>query len=289
MNNPQEKNLLPEQKIQELTASLEAAQTRLLQSEKMATLGQLTAGIAHELKNPLNFVNNFSELCLEQTSEVVNEINNLSGKIDAKDADYIKEILADIESNLKKINEHGKRADSIIRGILLQSHGKAGEMILSDLNALLSEYVTLGYHGIRASDNTFNIKIESDYDPSVGLVRMVPQDMSRVFLNLINNACYSTAQKKIELKDAYSPVLRVTTEKSSDQITIRIRDNGNGIPPAILERIFNPFFTTKPAGSGTGLGLSISYDIVVNEHHGNLSVESAEGEFAEFTIKLPVT
>jgi signal transduction histidine kinase len=289
MNNPQEKNLLPEQKIQELTASLEAAQTRLLQSEKMATLGQLTAGIAHELKNPLNFVNNFSELCLEQTSEVVNEINNLSGKIDAKDAGYIKEILADIESNLKKINEHGKRADSIIRGILLQSHGKAGEMILSDLNALLSEYVTLGYHGIRASDNTFNIKIESDYDPSVGLVRMVPQDMSRVFLNLINNACYSTAQKKIELKDAYSPVLRVTTEKSSDQITIRIRDNGNGIPPAILERIFNPFFTTKPAGSGTGLGLSISYDIVVNEHHGNLSVESAEGEFAEFTIKLPVT
>ena len=289
MNNPQEKNLLPEQKIQELTASLEAAQTRLLQSEKMATLGQLTAGIAHELKNPLNFVNNFSELCLEQTSEVVNEINNLSGKIDAKDADYIKEILADIESNLKKINEHGKRADSIIRGILLQSHGKAGEMILSDLNALLAEYVTLGYHGIRASDNTFNIKIESDYDPSVGLVRMVPQDMSRVFLNLINNACYSTAQKKIELKDAYSPVLRVTTEKSSDQITIRIRDNGNGIPPAILERIFNPFFTTKPAGSGTGLGLSISYDIVVNEHHGNLSVESAEGEFAEFTIKLPVT
>jgi signal transduction histidine kinase len=289
MNNPQEKNLLPEQKIQELTASLEAAQTRLLQSEKMATLGQITAGIAHELKNPLNFVNNFSELCLEQTSEVVNEINNLSGKIDAKDAGYIKEILADIESNLKKINEHGKRADSIIRGILLQSHGKAGEMILSDLNALLSEYVTLGYHGIRASDNTFNIKIESDYDPSVGLVRMVPQDMSRVFLNLINNACYSTAQKKIELKDAYSPVLRVTTEKSSDQITIRIRDNGNGIPPAILERIFNPFFTTKPAGSGTGLGLSISYDIVVNEHHGNLSVESAEGEFAEFTIKLPVT
>ena len=289
MNNPQKKDLLPEQKIQELTASLEAAQTRLLQSEKMATLGQLTAGIAHELKNPLNFVNNFSELCLEQTSEVVNEINNLSGKIDARDAGYIKEILADIESNLKKINEHGKRADSIIRGILLQSHGKAGEMILSDLNALLAEYVTLGYHGIRASDNTFNIKIESDYDPSVGLVRMVPQDMSRVFLNLINNACYSTAQKKIELKDAYSPVLRVTTEKSTDQITVRIRDNGNGIPPAILERIFNPFFTTKPAGSGTGLGLSISYDIIVNEHHGNLSVESAEGEFAEFTIKLPVT
>ena len=275
--------------VRDLTASLQAAQIQLLQSEKMASLGQLTAGIAHELKNPLNFVNNFSELSLELTEELLEEIDKLSGSINAKDADYLKGILADITDNLKKINQHGKRADSIIRGILLQSHGKAGEKLPTDLNALLAEYVTLGYHGIRASDNTFNIKIESDYDPSVGLVKIVPQDMSRVFLNLINNACYSTAQKKIALKDAYSPVLRVTTRKTEDEIIIRIWDNGNGIPQAILDRIFNAFFTTKPAGSGTGLGLSISHNIVVQDHHGELKAESQEGEFAEFCITLPIT
>ncbi|MCK9399302.1 MAG: ATP-binding protein [Bacteroidales bacterium] len=283
----EEYNRTLEQKVEERTATLKAAQTQLIQSEKMASLGQLTAGIAHEIKNPLNFVNNFSELSVELAGEVIEEIDKLSGIIDPKDSDYLKGILRDIESNVKKINEHGKRADSIIRGMLLHSRGKSGEIQPTDLNALLGEYVALGYHGLRATDNTFNIKIESEYDPSIGLVNVVPQDMSRVFLNLINNACYSTAQKKKELKDSYFPILRVSTQKTPDKIIIRIWDNGKGIPQTILDRIFNPFFTTKPAGSGTGLGLSISYDIIVQEHNGEVKVDSKEGEFAEFTISLP--
>lgn len=276
-------------KINKANNDLKAAQTQLIQSEKMASLGQLTAGIAHEIKNPLNFVNNFSELSVELVAEVIEELDKLSGTLDPKDVDYINGILRDIESNVKKINEHGKRADSIIRGMLLHSRGKSGEIQPTDLNALLAEYVALGYHGLRATDNTFNIKIESDYDHSLGMAKVVPQDISRVFLNLINNACYSTAQKKNDLKDSYFPVLRVSTKKEADKITIRIWDNGKGIPQTILDRIFNPFFTTKPAGSGTGLGLSISYDIIVQEHHGELKAISKEGEFAEFIITLPVT
>ncbi|MEI6049886.1 MAG: ATP-binding protein [Bacteroidota bacterium] len=278
-----------EEKVEERTATLKAAQTQLIQSEKMASLGQLTAGIAHEIKNPLNFVNNFSELSVELAAEVIEELDKLSGALDPKDVDYLKSILRDIESNVKKINEHGKRADSIIRGMLLHSRGKSGEMQPTDMNALLAEYVALGYHGLRASDNTFNVKIETDYDPSIGEINVVPQDISRVFLNLINNACYSTAQKKNDLKDSYFPVLRVSTQRAPDNITIRIWDNGKGIPQTILDRIFNPFFTTKPAGSGTGLGLSISYDIIVQGHHGELKAVSKEGEFAEFIISLPIT
>lgn len=284
----EEYNRTLEEKVEERTATLKAAQTQLIQSEKMASLGQLTAGIAHEIKNPLNFVNNFSELSIELADEVLEEIDKLSGSLNPKDVDYLKGIMQDIGSNVKKINEHGKRADSIIRGMLLHSRGKSGERQPTDLNALLAEYVALGYHGLRATDNTFNIKIETDYDATVGLVNVVPQDLSRVFLNLINNACYSTAQKKNELKDSYFPILRVATQKVQDKIIIRIWDNGKGIPQAILDRIFNPFFTTKPAGSGTGLGLSISYDIVVQEHHGEVKVDSKEGEFAEFVITLPI-
>jgi signal transduction histidine kinase len=277
-----------EQKVEERTATLKAAQAQLVQSEKMASLGQLTAGIAHEIKNPLNFVNNFSELSIELASEMVDEIGKLSGMIDPKDSEYLTGIMKDIEGNVRKINEHGKRADSIIRGMLLHSRGKPGEMQPTDINALLAEYVALGYHGIRATDNSFNIKIETDYDDTIGRINVVPQDISRVFLNLINNACYSTVQKKSELRDAYFPILTVSTKRMDDKIIIKIRDNGKGIPPQILDRIFNPFFTTKPAGSGTGLGLSISYDIVVQEHNGEIKVDSREGEYAEFTVILPV-
>jgi signal transduction histidine kinase/HAMP domain-containing protein len=281
-------NAFAYERINTANNELKAAQTQLVQSEKMASLGQLTAGIAHEIKNPLNFVNNFSELSVELVGEVMEELDKASDKIDPKDADYIRGILEDIGSNVKKINEHGKRADSIIRGMLLHSRGKAGEMQPTDLNALLSEYVALGYHGLRATDNSFNIKIETDYDQSLGQIRVVPQDLSRVFLNLINNACYSTAQKKNSLADAYFPVLRVSTKRIEDKIIIKVWDNGTGIPRSVLDRIFNPFFTTKPAGSGTGLGLSISYDIIVQGHQGELKAISVEGEFAEFTIILPV-
>jgi signal transduction histidine kinase len=170
---------------------------------------------------------------------------------------------------------------------LLYAHGKSGERVPTDINAMLAEYVGLGYHGLRASDNTFNIKIENDYDPSIGLISLVPQDIGRVFLNLINNACYATQQKKKAHPENYNPVLLTSTRNLGNRVEIRIRDNGNGIPPSLTDKIFNPFFTTKPAGSGTGLGLSISYDIIVNQHQGEITVDTTEGEFAEFIITLP--
>ncbi len=285
----EEYNRTLEERVEERTATLKAAQNQLIQSEKMASLGQLTAGIAHEIKNPLNFVNNFSELSGELTAELLEELKKMSAQIDPADFDYLTGIIGDIDGNVRKINEHGKRADSIIRGMLLHSRGKSGERQPTDLNALLSEYVNLGYHGLRATDSSFNIKIETDYDPAIGKIDVVPQDLSRVFLNMVNNACYATIQKKKELKEAYFPILTVSTKREANSVVIRIRDNGKGIPETVRDKIFNPFFTTKPAGSGTGLGLSISYDIVVQEHNGTISVDSKEGEFTEFKITIPVS
>lgn len=267
--------------------TLKAAQAQLVQSEKMASLGQLTAGIAHEIKNPLNFVNNFSELSIDLAKELREEIEKLGGTLNENDRDYLLEIAGDLAGNAEKIHNHGKRADSIIRGMLLHSRGKAGEKQPTDLNALLEEYVNLGYHGMRATDSSFNIKIESSYDPEVGIVQVIPQDLSRVFLNIINNACQATAQRKNEQKDSYFPVLTVSTKRIGDLVEVRIRDNGKGIPDEIRDKIFNPFFTTKAAGSGTGLGLSISFDIVVQGHGGELTVQSEPGEFTEFIVRIP--
>ncbi|MDP2304059.1 MAG: ATP-binding protein [Ignavibacteria bacterium] len=267
--------------------NLKNAQTQLVQAEKLASLGQLTAGIAHEIKNPLNFVNNFAELSKDLVSEIEVEIERLHESIDSKTKDYLMEILGDLKHNNLKINEHGKRADSIIRGMLLHSRGKSGEKQLTDINALLAEYVNLGFHGMRAQDSTFNIKIETDYDLSLEQIKVVPQDISRVFLNMVNNSCYSTHEKKKKLRDAYSPVLSVKTKNYDSYIEIRIRDNGEGIPKHVVDKIFNPFFTTKPTGAGTGLGLSLSYDIVVQQHKGEVKVDTVIGEFAEFIITLP--
>jgi len=267
--------------------TLTAAQAQLVQSEKLASLGKLTAGIAHEIKNPLNFVNNFAELSSDLAKELKEELEKLKDRLDEKDLEYLMEIVSDLESNSLKIQNHGKRADSIIRGMLLHSRGKPGEKQPTDINALLEEYVNLGYHGMRASDPDFNIKIESSYDPAVGTVDVIPQDLSRVFLNIINNACQATAQRKHEQKDSYFPLLSVSTRRIDNIVEIGIRDNGKGIPKEIMDKIFNPFFTTKAAGSGTGLGLSISFDIVVQGHGGELSVESEPGEFTEFTIRIP--
>jgi signal transduction histidine kinase len=265
-----------------------SARKQLVECEKMATLGQLTAGIAHEIKNPLNFIKNFSELTLELIQELNEEVGKLSKAIDPKEISYLNGILDDMNSNLVKISEHGKRAESIIRGMLLYAHGKSGERVPTDINTMLAEYVSLAYHGLRASDNSFNIKIEQDYDPTIGLIDVVQQDIGRVFLNLINNACYATHQKKKADAGSYNGLLKTSTRNMGDQVEIRIRDNGSGIPASLTEKIFNPFFTTKPAGSGTGLGLSISYDIIVNQHHGEIKVETLEGEFAEFIIRLPI-
>jgi signal transduction histidine kinase len=280
-------NAFAYEKINKANNELKAAQAQLVQSEKMASLGQLTAGIAHEIKNPLNFVNNFAELTVDLAKELSEELDKLSDRLLPKDSEYLQEITNDIRSNAQKINDHGKRADSIVKGMLLHSRGKAGDKQPTDVNAVLAEYVNLGYHGMRAQDPNFNIKIETDYDNTIGMINIVPQDISRVFLNIINNACYSTNQKKKELKDAYFPILQVQTKNLSDKVEIRIHDNGKGIPQEILDKIFNPFFTTKPAGQGTGLGLSLSFDIVVQEHQGEMKVESEEGEFAEFVISIP--
>jgi len=268
---------------------LKAAQAQLVQSEKMASLGQLTAGIAHEIKNPLNFINNFSELSVELVREIIEDIDKYTASLSEKDAGYLRGILQDIEGNVRKIHDHGKRADSIIRGMLLHSRGKSGERMPTDINTLLAEYVNLGYHGMRATDSSFNIKIESDYDEKLKQVDVIPQDLSRVFLNMINNSCFSTHQKKKEFKDAYFPVLKVSTKDLGEKVEIRIWDNGKGMPKAVQEKVFNPFFTTKPAGSGTGLGLSISFDIIVQEHRGQITVDSKEGEYAEFVITIPKT
>ena len=280
-------NALSYEKINKANNELKAAQAQLVQAEKMASLGQLTAGIAHEIKNPLNFVNNFAELTVDLAKELTEELDRLAEKLLPKESEYLLEITNDIRSNAQKINDHGKRADSIVKGMLLHSRGKAGDKQLTDVNALLAEYVNLGYHGMRAQDNTFNLKIDTNYDQTIGMVNVVPQNLSRVFLNIINNACYSTNQKKKELKDAYFPILQIQTENLGDKVEIRIRDNGKGIPQEIIDKIFNPFFTTKPAGQGTGLGLSLSFDIVVQEHHGEMKVESKIDEYAEFVIQIP--
>ena len=282
-------NALSYEKINKANGELKAAQAQLVQSEKMASLGQLTAGIAHEIKNPLNFVNNFADLIIDLIKELTEELDKLSERLKPEEKEYLQEITGDIALNAGKINEHGKRADSIVKGMLLHSRGKAGDRQRTDINSLLAEAITLGYHSMRAQNNNFNLKFETDYDPAIGMVDIVPQNISRVFLNIVNNACYSTNQKKILLKDSYSPLLQVRTINSGNHITIHIRDNGTGIPQDIIDKVFNPFFTTKPAGQGTGLGLSLSYDIVVQEHHGEMKVNSREGEFAEFIITIPKT
>jgi signal transduction histidine kinase len=266
---------------------LKAAQELLIQLENMASIGQLAAGIAHEIKNPLNFINNFAQLTANLANELSEELEKLSDCFNENDKQYITEIANDIKENTQKINEHGKRAESIIKGMLLQSRGKAGEMHPTDINAMLAEYINLGFHGMRAQDSGFNIKIDTEYDPAIGKVKVIPQNLSRVFLNIISNAFYSTNEKKKQLKDAFTPVLLVSTKNNTDTVEIRIHDNGNGIPQEILDKIFDPFFTTKPPEQGTGLGLSLSYDIVVKEHKGEMRVDSQEGEFAEFIITIP--
>jgi signal transduction histidine kinase/ligand-binding sensor domain-containing protein len=273
--------------LQATLDNLKDAQTQLVQSEKLASLGQLTAGIAHEIKNPLNFINNFSDLSKGLITELDEELTPFKQHIDEKTLEILDEIMTDLKGNLTKINDHGKRVDSIVKGMLLHSRGKSGEMQKSSINQLLNEFISLAYHGFRAQDSTFNVKLETVFDESIEMINVVPQNLSRVFINILNNACYSTNEKKKEKGTSYAPVLSISTKNLGDKVEIKIRDNGKGIPQAILDKIFNPFFTTKPAGKGTGLGLSLSYDIITQEHKGEIKIESQEGEFAEFTITIP--
>ncbi|MFL5268513.1 MAG: ATP-binding protein [Stellaceae bacterium] len=259
---------------------LKAAQASLIHAEKMASLGQLTAGIAHEIKNPLNFINNFSELSRELLQELEETLGSREGEQS--------ELIATLSGNLSRIVEHGRRADSIVTSMLLHSRGGSGERRRSDLNALVEEALNLAFHGARAKDRSFNITLERDLDTGIGSIEIVPQDISRVLLNLFGNGFYAASKRQSEGADpAFQPVLKVTTRELGDQVEIRVRDNGVGMSPEVLAKLFQPFFTTKPTGEGTGLGLSISYDIVVQEHGGTIAVDSRVGQFSEFILRLP--
>ena len=266
--------------LQQSLEELKAAQAQLIQSEKMASLGELTAGIAHEIQNPLNFVNNFSEV----STELVNEMNEEIDKGNLEDA---KQIAQDLKQNLEKINHHGKRAGDIIKGMLQHSRTSTGQKEPTDINALADEYLRLAYHGLRAKDKSFNATLNTDLDESLGNIIIIPQDIGRVILNLITNAFYAVNEKKRLDVESYEPTVAVSTKKINDKTEIRVTDNGNGIPKKILDKIFQPFFTTKPTGQGTGLGLSLAYDIV-KAHGGELSVKTKEGEGSEFIIQLPI-
>jgi signal transduction histidine kinase len=270
---------------------LQTTQKQLIQSEKMASLGELTAGIAHEIQNPLNFVNNFSEVSNELITDMVDEVNK-------GNTEEVKALAKDVQQNIEKILYHGKKADGIVKGMLQHSRSSSAVKEPTDINKLADEYLRLAFHGLRAKDKDFNATLRTDYDEAIGNISIIPQDIGRVILNLITNAFYAVSEKRKSphpLKGGieYEPVVAVTTTKLGSPptggdggIEIKVRDNGNGIPQKILDKIFQPFFTTKPTGQGTGLGLSLSYDIV-KAHGGELKVETKEGDGAEFIIQLP--
>ena len=277
----QKKELAQAKEIEKAYGRLKSTQTQLIQSEKMASLGELTAGIAHEIQNPLNFVNNFSEV----SNELIDEMNEEIEKGDLKEA---KAIAKDIKQNLEKINHHGKRADGIVKGMLQHSRSSSGQKEPTDINKLTDEYFRLAYHGLRAKNKSFNATLETDYEENLGKIDVIPQDIGRVILNLFTNAFYAVDEKKSKSESTnYKPTVSVSTEKIKDKVVITVRDNGNGIPKEALDKIFQPFFTTKPTGKGTGLGLSMSYDII-KAHKGELTVNTAKGKFTEFKISIPI-
>jgi signal transduction histidine kinase/ligand-binding sensor domain-containing protein len=275
----EEKVSLRTNQLNQSLENLKSTQTQLIQSEKMASLGELTAGIAHEIQNPLNFVNNFSDI----NNELIEEMRE---QIKQRNFEEVENISLDIKENEKKINHHGKRADAIVKGMLEHSRSNSGIREMTDLNALADEYLRLCYHGLRARNKFLDVVMETDFDPAVGKINLVPQDFGRVLLNLFNNAFYSVGEKKQTLGEGFKPIVSVSTRKNKSTVLVIIRDNGTGIPKNIQDKILQPFFTTKPTGSGTGLGLSLSYDII-KAHRGELKIESEEGEGATFIISLP--
>ena len=269
---------LQRDKAEKAYSELKTTQAQLIQSEKMASLGELTAGIAHEIQNPLNFVNNFSEVNKELLAEMKEEIEK-------GNYEEVKALAKDVEDNEEKINHHGKRADAIVKGMLQHSQTSTGVKEPTDINKLADEYLRLAYHGLRAKDKSFNATMKTDYDESIGNISIIPQDIGRVLLNLYNNAFYSVTEKKKQADESYEPTVTVSTKRIGNKVLIAVKDNGNGIPQKVVDKIFQPFFTTKPTGQGTGLGLSLSYDIV-KAHGGELKVETKEGEGSEFIIVL---
>jgi signal transduction histidine kinase len=269
------------QQTEKTLVDLKQAQQQLIQTEKMASLGELTAGIAHEIQNPLNFVNNFSEVNSELLSELVDEVKkgNTAGA---------ETIADDIRQNLEKISHHGKRADSIVKGMLQHSRTTTGQKESTDINDLAEEYLRLAYHGFRAKDRSFNVATKTDLDPALKKLNIIPQDIGRVILNLLNNAFYAVADKKKNSSNGYAPTVTLTTRQLNGMAEIIVKDNGIGIAEKSIDKIFQPFFTTRPTGQGTGLGLSLAYDIV-KAHGGEIKVEAKEGEGSAFVILLPLT
>lgn len=298
-----EQNVILEEKVQARTAELEnqkqvlqesldtlkATQLQLVQKEKMASLGELTAGIAHEIQNPLNFVNNFSEMNTELLSEIRQALSK--EKISPVAYDEISNLVSTMDGNLQKINFHGKRADDIVKGMLMHSRNTSGEKEPTDINALATEFFKLSYHGLRAKDKSFNATMKFELDEQAGQVILGPQEVGRVFLNLFNNAFYAVSDKKKKAGrlglSNYEPTVTLATKRLPESVRITVRDNGLGIPNDIREKIFLPFFTTKPSGEGTGLGLSLSYDIITKSHGGEMKIHTIENEFTEFIITLP--
>jgi signal transduction histidine kinase len=274
------------QNVETSLEDLRTAQDRLVQTQKLASLGQLTAGIAYEIKNPLNFVNNFSGVSAELIDELREALGRMTG--DDKTRLEIAELTDTLRDNLDKIVQHGKRADAIVKNMLLHSREGSGEHRLVDVNALVEESLNLAYHGARAEHQGFRIYIERSFDPAAGQVEVFPQEITRALLNLISNGFYAATKRKEQDKgDGYEPTLMAVTKNFGDKVEIRIRDNGPGIPPEVREKMFNPFFTTKPAGEGTGLGLSITHDIIVKQHSGSIEVDTHPGEFTEIKVILP--
>lgn len=279
------------EELQQTLAELKSTQAQLVQQEKMASLGELTAGIAHEIQNPLNFVNNFSEVSIELLDELKEGVFKNLPEDSKEEAD---EIMNDITQNLAKINQHGKRADAIVKGMLQHSRATTSKKEPTDINALADEYLRLSYHGLRAKDKSFNAGMKTSFDETIGLIDAMSQDLGRVLLNLYNNSFYSVAEKKKLKGEGYEPTVNVSTKKvtlpsGGTAVEITVNDNGMGIPQKVLDKIYQPFFTTKPTGQGTGLGLSMSYDIITKAHNGELKVETAEGEYARFIITIPTT
>jgi two-component system, NtrC family, sensor kinase len=295
-----EQNILLDKKVKERTAELiqqkealqqslselKLAQLQLIQQEKMASLGELTAGIAHEIQNPLNFVNNFSEINTELLAEMKDHLSR--EKLSSSGEQQINNLARDVSENLEKIIHHGRRADFIVKGMLKHSRGSTGKMELTDVNELCTEYLRLSYQGIRARNKLFIAGIQTDLDTSLEKINIVPQDIGLVLLNVLNNAFYAVDEKKKKSAEGYEPAVLLATSRLNDKLIIRIRDNGLGIAGKLMDKIFQPFFTTKPPSQGTGLGLSLSYDII-KAHGGEIKVESREDEYTEFCIQLPIT
>ena len=269
------------EELENTLTELKATQSQLIQSEKMASLGELTAGIAHEIQNPLNFVNNFSEVSTELLDE-------MQAEMEKGNTEDVKQIVEDLKHNLEKINHHGKRADSIVKGMLQHSRASSGVKEPTDINQLADEYLRLAYHGLRAKDKSFNAKFDTDFDQTIGKINVISQDMGRVILNLLTNAFYAVTEKKKALGEVYQPTVSISTRKVGKNVIIRVTDNGNGIPEKIIDKIFQPFFSSKPTGAGTGLGLSMCYEIVTKGHGGKIEVESKEGEGASMIVTIPI-